>query len=214
MMVDIIFIELGFAWGYQKYICWIKNACQEPLHTWRTSSIILTFQMIIMMVGIIFSELDFASGFQKYIILRVLSENVCQEPPHTWRMSSKLLRFLMVILMVGVFSTELDSVWGFQKYIILGVLGWNNAGLLKKVNNRQWWWMMMNDDKQTPVCLSHSPNLKLIPSIQSYLFTSTSQLKSLSKFRHHDLRKTFPYLLTVISCNMLYSANFILKSQN
>ena len=38
----------------------LKHGCQEPPHTWRTSSIILRFLMMIMMVGIIFIELDFA----------------------------------------------------------------------------------------------------------------------------------------------------------
>ena len=37
-----------------------ENGCQEPPHTWRTSSILLMFLMVIIMIGAIFSELDCA----------------------------------------------------------------------------------------------------------------------------------------------------------
>ena len=50
----------------------VKHCCQEPHHTWRMSSILLRFLIMIIMVGFIFIELDFAWGFQKYIILILL----------------------------------------------------------------------------------------------------------------------------------------------
>ena len=47
--------------------------CQERPYTWRMSSILLRFLMVIMIVGVTvtFIQLDFASGFQKYIILEL-----------------------------------------------------------------------------------------------------------------------------------------------
>ncbi len=54
----------------------MENFCQEPPHTWRMSSILLGFLMVIMMVGVIFIELEFACSFQKYIILGVFSEKL------------------------------------------------------------------------------------------------------------------------------------------
>ena len=78
LLVLFILIELDFAWGFQKYICWIKNGSQEPLHTWRTSSIILRFLMVIMKVGVIFIEVDFAWAYQKIdnTILNTTSETL------------------------------------------------------------------------------------------------------------------------------------------
>ena len=38
--------------------CLVENCCQEPPHTWRMSSILLRFLMVIMMAGIIFTEPD------------------------------------------------------------------------------------------------------------------------------------------------------------
>ena len=103
----------------------MKNSCQEPPCTWRTS-ILLRFLMVIMMVGVISIELDFAWGFQKYIILWVLTENKiaksCQEPSHTLRMSFIILRFLMVILMVVIIFFELHFVFTFPKMHNTGVL--------------------------------------------------------------------------------------------
>ena len=74
MMVRVIFIQLDFAWGFQKYIIlgvlskiWLsKKSC-----AWRMNLIFLTFMMMIMMVGVILNELDFAQSFQKCIILGV-----------------------------------------------------------------------------------------------------------------------------------------------
>ena len=33
-----------------------ENNCQEPPHTWRTSSILLRFLMVILMAGVILTE--------------------------------------------------------------------------------------------------------------------------------------------------------------
>ena len=34
----------------------MKNCCQEPSHTWRMSSILLRFLMVILMDGVIFTK--------------------------------------------------------------------------------------------------------------------------------------------------------------
>ena len=36
----------------------MENCCQEPPHTWRMSSILLRFLMVILMAGVIFTESD------------------------------------------------------------------------------------------------------------------------------------------------------------
>ena len=36
----------------------MENCCQEPPHTWRMSSILLRFLMVILMAGVIFAEPD------------------------------------------------------------------------------------------------------------------------------------------------------------
>ena len=36
----------------------MENCCQEPPHTWRMSSILLRFLMVILMAGVIFTEPD------------------------------------------------------------------------------------------------------------------------------------------------------------
>ena len=42
-----------------KYLgCLVENCCQEPPHTWRMSSILLRFLMVILMAGVIFTEPD------------------------------------------------------------------------------------------------------------------------------------------------------------
>ncbi len=76
IMVRVIFIELNFAWGFQKiYNTWgVKWKIVPRNLTWMMSSILLRFLMVIMMVGVIFIALNFAWGFQKYTILGVLSK--------------------------------------------------------------------------------------------------------------------------------------------
>ena len=107
--------------------CWVKNGCQEPPHTWMTSSILLRFLMVIMMVGVISIELDFYWGFQKYVtlVVVVLSEKwLSGTSPYLGEILNQL-RFLMMILIVGIIFIELDFAWGFQKYIILRVFSEN-----------------------------------------------------------------------------------------
>ena len=36
----------------------MENCCQEPPHTWRMSSSLLRFLMLILMAGVIFTELE------------------------------------------------------------------------------------------------------------------------------------------------------------
>ena len=48
-----------------------SNMLTMNTHTWRTSSIILRFLMVIMIFVVVFIELDFAWGFQNYIIFGI-----------------------------------------------------------------------------------------------------------------------------------------------
>jgi len=77
MMTRVIFIELDFAWGFQKYI--ILGVLSEKLLSGTSPYLVDVIHPpkvsdVIMMVKVIFIELDFAWGFQKYIILGVLNK--------------------------------------------------------------------------------------------------------------------------------------------